>query len=863
MIEENVQAKERDPVCGMAVDPSRTTHSAEHLGKTYYFCCAGCSTKFRADPEKYLQPKPPAPEHAHSPLIQLGGPKAPASAASTLVGLGAPKAAAAPRDGHAPLTLTGGEKPAQPATVAPKSTTYVCPMDSDVRANEPGPCPKCGMALEPEVPQAPATRVEYTCPMHPEVVRSEPGSCPICGMALEPRTVTVEEEENPELKLMSRRFWICVALTIPVLVLGMIPSVARLVSVRAADWIQFGLATPVVLWGGWPFFQRGWASLVNRSLNMFSLIALGTGAAYLYSVAAVLFPGAFPAAFRLASGEVPVYFEAAAGITTLVLLGQMLELRARSRTSTAIRSLLKLSPKTARLVRADGTEIDLPVEQISPGDILRVRPGERVPVDGAVTEGASSADESLVTGEPIPAEKLAGSRVTGGTVNGTGALLIRAERVGSETLLAQIVRMVGEAQRSRAPVQKVADKAAAYFVPAVVLCSVFTFIIWSVVGPSPKMAHALLNAVAVLIVACPCALGLATPMAIMVGTGRGALAGVLVKNAEALELLGKVDMLVVDKTGTLTEGRPRVTSIVPAPSASESPGIDESQVLRVAVALERASEHPLAGAILGAAKERGVPLADAKGFRSLTGKGVTGIVDGRPAALGNRELLAELHLEAGNLDSHAKDLEIDGQTVVFVAADGKLVGLIGVSDPLKPTTRDAIKDLHHQGIRIAMLTGDSRRTAEAVARKLGIDEVHAGVLPDRKGAIVKRLQSEGHTVAMAGDGVNDAPALAQANVGIAMGTGTDVAIESAGIALLRGDLRGIVRARTLSRATMRNIRQNLFFAFVYNSVGIPVAAGALYPVFGLLLSPIIASAAMTFSSVSVISNALRLRRVRL
>ncbi len=863
MPEENVQVKERDPVCGMSVDPARTAHKADHAGKTYYFCCAGCATKFRADPQKYLQPKPAATGPGHAPLVQLGGAKTPAHDGGGLVQLGAPQAAAAthadhpPHGAHGSLAQLGAPKAAQPAAVAPKSAAYVCPMDPEVRADEPGPCPKCGMALEPEVPQAPATRVEYTCPMHPEIVRSEPGSCPICGMALEPRTVTVEEEENPELTLMSRRFWICTALTIPLLVLGMVPPVARLFPGHAAAWIQFALTTPVVLWGGWPFYQRGWASLVNRSLNMFSLIALGTGTAYLYSLAAIFFPGAFPATFRMASGEVPVYFEAAAAITTLVLLGQMLELRARSRTSSAIRSLLKLSPKTARLVRADGTELDVPVEQITPGDVLRVRPGERVPVDGAVTEGASSIDESLVTGEPIPVEKSAGSRVTGGTVNGTGSFLMRAERVGSETLLAQIVRMVSDAQRSRAPVQKLADKAAAYFVPAVVLCSVLTFIVWSMIGPSPKMAHALLNAVAVLIIACPCALGLATPMAIMVGTGRGALAGVLVKNAEALEVLGKVDMLVVDKTGTLTEGRPRVASVVPAP------GFDESQVLRVAAALERASEHPLAAAILAAAKERAVPLADAKEFRSHTGKGVTGAIDGRPAALGNRALLAELQIDAGDLDARARDLEIDGQTIVFVTSDGKLTGLIGVSDPVKSTTLDAIKDLHRQGIRIAMLTGDSRSTAEAVARKLGIDEVNAGVLPDQKGAIVKRLQQEGHIVAMAGDGVNDAPALAQANVGIAMGTGTDVAIESAGITLLRGDLRGIVRARTLSRATMRNIRQNLFFAFVYNSVGVPVAAGVLYPVFGLLLSPIIASAAMTFSSVSVISNALRLRRVAL
>jgi len=858
--EKYLHPKAIDPVCGMAVDPARAADTAEYAGKSYYFCGAGCATKFRGDPQKYLQSKPTAASSGHgasaAPLVQLGGTKSAAHAGAALVQLGSAAPAAASHTSHA-SAIELHEPPAQSDGTAPKGAAYVCPMDPEVRAAEPGPCPKCGMALEPEFPQAPATRVEYTCPMHPEVVRPEPGSCPICGMALEPRTVTVEDDENPELALMSRRFWICVALTIPVLALGMIPPVTHLFPGRITDWIQFALATPVVLWGGWPFFQRGWASVVNRSLNMFTLIALGTGTAYLYSLAATFFPRAFPATFRMASGEVPVYFEAAAAITTLVLLGQMLELRARSRTSTAIRSLLKLSPKTARLVRTDGTEIDLSVEQISPGDILRVRPGERVPVDGIVTEGASSIDESLVTGEPIPVEKLAGSRVTAGTVNGTGGFLMRAERVGSETLLAQIVRMVSEAQRSRAPVQKLADRAASYFVPAVVLCAILTFIVWSLVGPSPKMAHALLNAVAVLIIACPCALGLATPMAIMVGTGRGALAGVLVKNAEALEVLGKVDTLVVDKTGTLTEGRPRLASIIPAP------GFDESHVLLTAAALERASEHPLASAILAAARQRSVTVADAKDFRSLTGKGISGTIHGVGAALGNRALLADLNIDVGDLEGRAKEIEADGQTVVFVSTEGKLAGLIGVSDPVKSTTIEAIRDLHREKIRIAMLTGDSRATAEAVARKLGIDEVHAAVLPGQKGAIVKRLQAEGHIVAMAGDGVNDAPALAQANVGIAMGTGTDVAIESAGITLLRGDLRGIVRARTLSRATMRNIRQNLFFAFVYNSVGIPIAAGVLYPLFGLLLSPIIASAAMTFSSVSVITNALRLRRMQL
>jgi Cu+-exporting ATPase len=590
---------------------------------------------------------------------------------------------------------------------------------------------------------------------------------------------------------------------------------------------------------------------------MFTLIALGTGTAYIYSVVAVIFPNIFPPSFQAMRGAVPVYFEAAAAITTLVLLGQVLELRARNRTSSAIRALLNLSPKFARLVRADGTEIDVPVEHLQPGDSLRVRPGERVPVDGAVLEGSSSVDESLMTGEPIPVEKAEGSRVTGGTVNGTGTFVMRAERVGSETLLAQIVRMVSEAQRSRAPVQKLADRVAGYFVPAIVLIAILTFAIWAVLGPQPKMAHALINAVAVLIIACPCALGLATPMAIMVGTGRGALAGILIKTAESLEILEKVDTVVVDKTGTLTEGKPRVTSLIPAA------GSTETQLLKVAAALERASEHPLAAAVLAAANEREIEIGSVTDFRSLTGKGIAGIVDDARAALGNRALLADLAISLGLLDDRAKPLEAEGQTVMFVAANGQAIGAIGVSDPIKPTTAEAIDRLHRDGIRIVMLTGDSRATAESVARKLKIDSVEAHVLPNQKGEIVNRLKAEGHIVAMAGDGVNDAPALAAANVGIAMGTGTDVAIESAGITLVKGDLVGIARARTLSRATMSNIRQNLFFAFAYNALGVPIAAGILYPFFGLLLSPILASAAMTFSSVSVITNALRLRRVAL
>ena len=717
-------------------------------------------------------------------------------------------------------------------------------------------------AHEPLAVAAPASAAEYTCPMHPEIVRSAPGACPICGMALEPRTALVEEGENHELTLMTRRFWASAALTIPVLVLGMsdlIPGrpLQQYLSMRAIEWIELVLTTPVVLWGGWPFFERGWASLVNRSLNMFTLIALGTGTAYIYSVAAVLFPDLFPASFQQMPGEVPVYFEAAAAITTLVLLGQVLELRARSRTSAAIRALLKLAPKSARLVRADGTEIDVPIEHIQPGDILRVRPGEKVPVDGIVVEGRSSVDESLLTGEPIPVEKVPGSRVIGGTVNAMGTFTVRAERVGRESMLAQIVRMVSEAQRSRAPVQQLADRVSAYFVPAVVLAAVLTFVIWGAFGPAPNMAHALLNAVAVLIIACPCALGLATPMAIMVAAGRGALAGILIKNAEALETLEKVDVLVADKTGTLTEGKPRVTHVLPVPEDFEA------HVLVVAAALERPSEHPLAGAILAAAEERDIAPGDVAEFQYQTGKGVTGLVGGKRAALGNRALFAELGISLSVLEEQARELESAGGSVMFVALDGKPIGLIAVTDPVKASTPDAIERLRRDGIRIVMVTGDSQTTADWVASEQGIEDVHAAVLPDQKREIVKQLQSEGHVVAMAGDGVNDAPALIQADVGIAMSTGTDVAMESAGITLLAGDLRGIARARTLSRATMRNVRQNLFFAFAYNALGIPIAAGVLFPFFGLLLSPIIASAAMTFSSVSVIANALRLRHLEL
>ncbi len=677
--------------------------------------------------------------------------------------------------------------------------------------------------------------VPYTCPMHPEVRQMGPGACPKCGMALEPVEVTASEEPNPELADMTRRFWLSLVLTIPVLALSMLGSMES----RASVWAQLLLTTPVVIWGGRRFFERGWASILSRSPNMFTLIAIGTGTAYVYSLVAAFIPGAF------------VYFETAAAITVLVLLGQVLELRARGRTSSAIRALLSLAPPNARLVHEDGAEDDVPLERVHPGDRLRVRPGEKIPVDGVVLEGASAVDESMLTGEPLPAEKTVGSRVTGGTVNGTGGFLMRAERVGSETLLAQIVRMVSEAQRSRAPIQRLADKVASYFVPAVVLAAVVTFAVWALVGPEPRLVHALVNAVAVLIIACPCALGLATPMAVMVGAGRGAVAGVLIKNAEALEVLEKVNTLVVDKTGTLTEGKPRLVTLPP------------DETLRLVASLERASEHPLAAAIVAGATARGLVLTPVTEFQSFTGKGAVGVVDGHRVAAGNNALLEQLSIDPVTLAAQADGLRREGQTVMFVVVDGQLAGLAGVADPIKPSTREALHLLREDGVRVVMVTGDSRATADAVARELGIEEVHAEVPPDRKGEIVRELQAAGRVVAMAGDGINDAPALALANVGIAMGTGTDVAIESASVTLVRGDLRGIVRARRLSRATMRNIRQNLFFAFLYNTLGVPIAAGVLYPVFGLLLSPILASAAMTFSSLSVIANALRLRRAEL
>jgi len=713
---------------------------------------------------------------------------------------------------------------------------------------------------EEKVEEAPDR--EYTCPMHPEVVQKGPGSCPICGMDLEPKTVSAEEEENPELQAMTRRFWVSLVLTLPVFFLAMseaIPGdpVRSVLTPRTITRIELITATPVVLWGGSIFFQRAWASLVHRSLNMFTLIGIGTGVAYLYSLVAALLPGIFPDAFRGPEGNVAVYFEAAAVIITLVLLGQMLELRARSRTGAAIKALLGLAPKTARLLRDDGSEEDVSLDHVQPGDRLRIRPGEKVPVDGVVVEGSSSVDESMVTGEPVPVEKGTGDRVIGATVNGTGSLVMMAERVGSETLLARIVQMVAEAQRSRAPIQKLADQVAGWFVPAVIGIAALTFAVWSIWGPDPKMAHALINAVAVLIIACPCALGLATPMSIMVATGQGATLGVLFKNAEAIEVLRQVDTLVVDKTGTLTEGKPMLVAIEPAE------GHDEEELLRLAASLERGSEHPLAAAIVGGAQGRGVELTSVEDFSSVTGKGVIGKVDGRKVALGNKALLEELSIVSGVLAERAEALRAEGQTVMFVTVDGEAAGLIGVADPVKETTPEAIRQLHEEGLRIVMLTGDNHTTAQAVAKRLGLDEVEAEVLPDRKAEAVKHFQAEGRKVAMAGDGINDAPALAQAQVGIAMGTGTDVAMESAGVTLVKGDLLGIVRARRLSQATMRNIRQNLFFAFIYNALGVPIAAGVLYPFFGILLSPMIAAAAMSFSSVSVVSNALRLRRLKL
>lgn len=807
----------KDPVCGMNVSPDSEYH-IDYQGNDYYFCSDHCKNKFQQEPDTYLHKQEQKNEHEHG---------------------------AACADDSCKIDYL----------------EYTCPMHPEIVQDHPGSCPKCGMALEPKGVPVAETKTEYTCPMHPEIVQDHPGSCPKCGMALEPRTVTVEED-NEELNDMSRRFWVSTVLSLPVFILAMVADLApqwlpQGLTMHTIQWIEFVMATPVVLWGGWPFYVRAVQSVMTWNLNMFTLIGLGVSVAWSYSVVALLLPDIFPSVMRMEDGSVDVYFEAAAVITALVLLGQVLELRARSKTNAAIKMLLGLAPNTARVVYDDGREEDIPLENVKVGDTLRVRPGEKIPVDGTVIDGESNVDESMVTGEPVAVVKTKGEKLIGATVNGTGSLLMRAEKVGSDTLLSQIVNMVAEAQRSRAPIQKLADTVAAYFVPAVVLIAIIAFIIWYTIGPEPRLAHAIINAVAVLIIACPCALGLATPISIMVGTGRGATEGVLIKNAEALEIMEKVDTLVVDKTGTLTEGKPKLVSTV----AVE--GSNDEENLRLAASLERASEHPLAEAIVSGAEERSISLTNVDDFQSVTGKGVTGKIDGKTVALGNLKLMQSLEIDTADLPQRAEALRSEGQTVMFLAVDSRAAGLVGVADPIKPTTENAIKDLHAEGVEVVMLTGDNHTTAQAVASRLGIDRVEADVLPDQKANIVKELQAMGKTVAMAGDGINDAPALAQAHVGIAMGTGTDVAMESAGVTLVKGDLRGIVRARRLSRATMKNIRQNLFFAFVYNSAGVPVAAGVLYPVFGVLLSPIIAAAAMSFSSVSVITNALRLRKVKL
>ena len=796
----------RDPVCGMTVSVD-AKHRLEHAGRTHRFCSAGCRQKFAADPDRYL----------------------------------------VPAEERAPVA-------------APDGTVFTCPMHPEVEQVGHGDCRKCGMALEPKGVPVPATRTEWTCPMHPEIVQDVPGDCPKCGMALEPRTVSADEDdENPELRDMTRRFWFAAALSIPlvaIVMIDMLPGrpISGLLPGRTRAFVELALATPVCLWSAWPFYVRAVRSVKNLHLNMFTLIGLGVSVAYVYSLVATLFPGVFPASFRGHGGEVAVYFEAAGVIVTLILLGQVLELRARSQTGAAIKKLLGLAAKSARRVNDDGTEEDVPLESVVIGDRLRVRPGEKVPVDGEVLEGKSSVDESMVTGEPIPVEKAPGDAVIGATINGTGALLVRADKVGADTLLSRIVTMVADAQRSRAPIQKLADIVSSYFVPTVIVTAIVTFVVWAIVGPDPAMTYGLINAVAVLIIACPCALGLATPMSIMVATGKGASLGVLFKNAEAIEVLRKVDTLVVDKTGTLTEGRPALVAVEP------SGELEEDELLRLAAALERGSEHPLAEAIVRGAEERGLPLPAATDFESVTGKGVGGTIEGRAVALGNHAMMTTLEVDPGPVTERAEALRAEGQTVMFVAVDGSLAGILGVADPIKESTPEAIRALHTEGLRVVMLTGDSETTARAVGEKLGIDEVIAGVLPDEKAAKVAELQEAGSVVAMAGDGINDAPALARAHVGIAMGTGTDVAMESAGVTLVKGDLRGIVRARRLSAKTMANIRQNLFFAFAYNTAGVPLAAGVLYPVFGLLLSPMFAAAAMSLSSVSVIANALRLRR---
>ncbi len=803
---EEVQKSHCDPVCGMEVSDTDSEFAYEFKGSHYYFCSRNCQDRFEANPEKYLNPESDSSDS--------------------------------------------------------EGRTYTCPMHSEVRQGAPGDCSKCGMALEPETPEAPGQKTKWTCPMHPEIVRSEPGDCPKCGMALEPQTVSVDAEENQEYVYMRNRFWVSAVLSLPLVLIAMrdilgLGFIENVIDPKLLHWGEFILATPVVLWGGWVFYKRAWKSIVTWNLNMFTLIGLGTAVAYIYSLVAVFLPDIFPAAFRSEEGTVAVYFEAAAVIVTLVLLGQMLEQSARSRTGAAIKALLGLAPKTARRINADGSEEDIPLDSVQQGDKLRVRPGEKIPVDGMVLDGSSNVDESMLTGEPVPVEKKKGERVIGATVNTTGSLVMQAEKVGAETVLSQIVQMVAEAQRSRAPIQKLADVVAAYFVPTVIGSAVVAFVIWSLIGPEPRMAYALIAAVSVLIIACPCALGLATPMSIMVATGKGATVGVLFKDAESIEILRKVDTLVVDKTGTLTEGKPKLTDVVAVEPT------DERTLLMLAASLERSSEHPLAAAIVAGAGERDIELMEPENFNSHTGRGVSGRVDGKQVLLGNARLFEKFKVEIGPLETEAQKLQDQGRTAMYVAVDGKAAGLVSVSDPIKESTQEAIDRLHEENVKIIMLTGDNRLTAKSVADKLGIDDFVAEVLPQDKANTVKRLQKEGHIVAMAGDGINDAPALAQAEVGIAMGTGTDVAMESARVTLVKGDLRGIVRARLLSKATMRNIKENLFFAFIYNALGVPIAAGVLYPVFGLLLSPMIAAAAMSFSSVSVVANSLRLRSINI
>ena len=845
-----------DPICGMTVDPATAAGRFEYKGQTYYFCATSCLDRFRADPEKALS-------KASAPLITI--PISPTARKPLPMMMPAAPAAAGALDPVCGMTV-------QPETAAGShvhegKTYYFCATGCLTKfKNDPAYYllpPDQRKAREVAVP-AGAT-VEYICPMDPEILETKPGACRICGMALEPKIVTMEEGPNPELDDMSRRFWWSLGPAVAVMLLAMsdmIPGqpLHQWLGGARLNWVQWLLATPVVLWGGLPFFQRGWASIVNRAPNMFTLIAIGTGAAYGFSTVGTVIPEWLPASFHQHGGGVAVYFEAAAMITVLVLLGQILELRARSQTSSAIKGLLRLAPTTARVVR-DGRELDVPLDQVQVGNRLRVRPGERIPVDGIVIDGGSAVDESMITGESMPIEKTIGAMVTGGTMNGTGSLLMQAQKVGKDTLLARIVQMVSDAQRSRAPIQRVADTAAGYFVPLVVAAAVITAGAWIWFGPEPKLAYALVNAVAVLIIACPCALGLATPMSIMVGTGRGATAGVLVKKAEALEVLGKVDTIVFDKTGTLTEGKPVLASVRFVPPYSDQ------DVLRFAASLEQGSEHPLAEAVVSGARARGITLAPVKQFLAVTGKGVTGTIDDQSVAIGTAAFLSESGSGVGRnlevLEEEAAAFRERGQTVMFVAVNGKAAGLLGVADPIKASSADAVRRLKADGLRLVMVTGDHQRTADAVAKQLGIDEVRAGVLPEQKGHIVRELKTGGRIVAMAGDGVNDAPALAMADVGIAMGTGADVAMESAGMTLLKGDLQALVLARHLSVATMRNIRQNLFFAFAYNLLGVPIAAGVLYPFTGLLLSPMIASAAMTFSSVSVISNALRLRHIEL